>query len=82
MLEQSACRGNVEVMANTSVTSVGKDTCFRVETSRGVMESKALVATGGLSIPKMGVMGSATTSPGSLGWRWWSLIRSGSPGVE
>jgi len=58
MLEAECLQGNVEVMTNTSVASVAKDTCFRVETSRGVMESKALVvATGGLSIPKMGATG-------------------------
>jgi predicted Rossmann fold flavoprotein len=58
MLEAECLQGNVEVMTNTTVTSVAKDTCFRVESSRGVLESAALVvATGGLSIPKMGATG-------------------------
>ena len=37
---------------------MSKDTRFKVETSRGMLESAALVvATGGLSIPKMGATG-------------------------
>lgn len=55
MLEAECRKGDVEVMTGTRVVSVSRDTRFRVETSRGMLEAAALVvATGGLSIPKMG----------------------------
>lgn len=58
LLEAECRKGGVEVMTATRVSSVSKDTRFRVETSRGVLEAAALVvATGGLSIPKMGATG-------------------------
>ena len=58
MLEAECSKGHVQVMTGTRVLSVAKDTRFRVETSRGVLEAAALVvATGGLSIPKMGATG-------------------------
>lgn len=50
------CRaGGATVIAKCPVTSVSRDTRFRVETSKGIFDSETLVvATGGLSIPKMG----------------------------
>ncbi|MBN9660273.1 MAG: NAD(P)/FAD-dependent oxidoreductase [Acidobacteria bacterium] len=50
--------GHVDLHTSTKVTAVTRDTRFRVETSRGPMESTTLVvATGGLSIPKTGATG-------------------------
>lgn len=50
--------GNVDVRTGCTVTGVSRNTRFVVETSQGPMESTALVvATGGLSIPKMGATG-------------------------
>lgn len=58
MLLAECAAGNVELKPGTRVTSVSRDTRFRLETSAGVMESAALVvASGGLSIPKMGATG-------------------------
>ena len=58
MLEAECAKGKVEVLTGTRVLSVSRDTRFRVETSRGMLEAAALVvATGGLSIPKMGATG-------------------------
>ncbi len=48
----------VSVKTNCMVCEVNRDTRFRVETSKGPLEASALVvATGGLSIPKMGATG-------------------------
>ncbi|MBL0156651.1 MAG: NAD(P)/FAD-dependent oxidoreductase [Bryobacterales bacterium] len=45
----------VELLTKTQVASVARDTRFTLETSRGTMTAATLVvATGGLSIPKMG----------------------------
>jgi hypothetical protein len=58
MLLAECAAGNVELKPGTRVTSVSRDTRFRLDTSAGVMESAALVvASGGLSIPKMGATG-------------------------
>ncbi|NNM58009.1 NAD(P)/FAD-dependent oxidoreductase [Acidocella sp.] len=48
----------VELRTGHSVTEISKAEHFRVETTAGTVESTALVlATGGLSIPKMGATG-------------------------
>lgn len=48
-------RANVEIRLNCHVRRVEKESDFKVETNRGELESDALViATGGLSIPKIG----------------------------
>ncbi|MGB0681139.1 MAG: NAD(P)/FAD-dependent oxidoreductase [Magnetovibrionaceae bacterium] len=48
----------VDLWLNTSVTEVAKAERFRIETDRGRLDARALVlATGGLSIPKMGATG-------------------------
>lgn len=55
MLITEAKNANVEFMLNTSVESVEKDELFSLNTSKGMLKTKNLViATGGLSIPKMG----------------------------
>jgi predicted Rossmann fold flavoprotein len=58
MLLDECAASSAEVHAGAAVTSVSRTTQFRVETTRGVFEAPALVlATGGLSIPKMGATG-------------------------
>jgi len=55
MLLQECAGGGVELRLEQSVTNISKPDGFRVETSGGVFTAPALVlATGGLSIPKMG----------------------------
>ncbi len=55
LLDAERRAGNVEVLTATKVNAVTRSTRFEVETSRGRFEGAALVvATGGLSIPKLG----------------------------
>jgi predicted Rossmann fold flavoprotein len=56
MLERECAEANVRLTLGTRVLSVAKDgESFRIETSTGLYEASSLVvATGGLSIPKMG----------------------------
>jgi predicted Rossmann fold flavoprotein len=57
LLAESAAAG-VEIRTGTRVIEVSKPDHYRVETSRGSATAPALVlATGGLSIPKMGATG-------------------------
>jgi hypothetical protein len=54
LLDESAAAG-VEIRLNCEVKAVTKDGLFRVETNQGVFSADSLViATGGLSIPKIG----------------------------
>jgi predicted Rossmann fold flavoprotein len=55
LLEDECQRAHVEISLNTRVHSVRRDDQFVIETSQGEFRGSALViATGGLSIPKMG----------------------------
>jgi hypothetical protein len=55
MLVAEARAGGVEIFTDCSVKQVSRADTFAVTTSRGVLEAPALViATGGLSIPKIG----------------------------
>jgi predicted Rossmann fold flavoprotein len=55
MLLDECAAGGVDIRLQHSITAVSKSTHFRVETSGGTFTSPSLVlATGGLSIPKMG----------------------------
>lgn len=55
MLVNECTKYNVEILLNTQISLVSKDQLFKLETSRGNFESEALIiATGGLSIPKIG----------------------------
>ena len=55
MLLAECSVGGVEILTKTQVTSVARDTRFTLETSRGPMDAATVVvATGGLTIPKMG----------------------------
>lgn len=55
MLERECAEAGVRIITGTRVTSVVRDGHFRVETAESLFESEAVVvATGGLSIPKMG----------------------------
>jgi predicted Rossmann fold flavoprotein len=58
MLLEECAAGGVDVRLSHTVTSVTKPDDFRVETSASAFTAPALVlATGGLSIPKMGATG-------------------------
>ncbi len=58
MLLDECTRGGVDLRLGVTVTSVSRPGPFRVETRSGVFSAPALVlATGGLSIPKMGATG-------------------------
>src|SRR5580700_987344 len=60
MLLAECAQGGVDVRVGHTVTDVARPDGFRVETSRGGFTAPALVlATGGLSIPKMGATGFA-----------------------
>ncbi len=60
MLLAECSAAGVDVRVGHRVTSVARPGQFRVETDRGAFESDAVVlATGGLSIPKMGATGFA-----------------------
>ena len=55
MLEQECAAAGVTVLLSTRVTEVVHGEGFRLETDRGVFSAQSLViATGGLSIPKLG----------------------------
>lgn len=55
------CRlGDVEIKLSQKILDVGKSDLFSVQTQEGIVQAQALVlATGGLSIPKMGATGFA-----------------------
>ncbi len=58
MLLAECARGNVKILLSETVTNVSRGEAFRVETNRGSFTAPSLVlATGGLSIPKMGATG-------------------------
>lgn len=60
MLLAEAQAASVELLVDTRVTDIARDTEFRIATDRGIFTAEALVlATGGLSIPKMGATGFA-----------------------
>ncbi|WP_263367205.1 BaiN/RdsA family NAD(P)/FAD-dependent oxidoreductase [Edaphobacter bradus] len=55
MLERECAAANVEIRPGTRILSVSRDTGFLIETLAGPIRTSAVVvATGGLSIPKMG----------------------------
>jgi len=58
MLLQECAEAGVNVIVGTRVLSVVNDRNFRVQTAETIFEAEAVVvATGGLSIPKMGATG-------------------------
>ncbi len=58
MLERECADAGVSIITGVQVTSVTRDQKFHVHTTNAVFESEAVVvATGGLSIPKMGATG-------------------------
>ncbi|MGO9603622.1 MAG: NAD(P)/FAD-dependent oxidoreductase [Candidatus Binataceae bacterium] len=60
MLTAECTAGKVDLRPRHSVTAISRADRFRIETDRGAFASPALViATGGLSIPKMGATGFA-----------------------
>ena len=60
MLLAECSAAGVELRLNHRVTDIARDTAFRVTTDRGSFGAESVVlATGGLSIPKMGATGFA-----------------------
>jgi predicted Rossmann fold flavoprotein len=58
MLERECAEAKVNTILGTRILSVAKDGGFRVQTTESTFEAGAVVvATGGLSIPKMGATG-------------------------
>ena len=58
MLERECAEVGVRIVTGTKIISVVRDGPFRVETAANLFETEAVVvATGGLSIPKMGATG-------------------------
>jgi predicted Rossmann fold flavoprotein len=58
MLEKECAAAGVQTIVGARVTSVTRDSYFRVATASTTFEAEAVViATGGLSIPKMGATG-------------------------
>jgi hypothetical protein len=58
MLERECAEARVTLMTGTRILSVARDGGFRVETPQITFEAETVVvATGGLSIPKMGATG-------------------------
>lgn len=58
MLERECAQAGVRVLTATRITSVKHDERFALETSAGIFQAQSVVvATGGLSIPKMGATG-------------------------
>src|ERR1700734_2738237 len=58
MLERECAEARVTLITGTRIISVIRDSKFRVETPQTTFETEAVVvATGGLSIPKMGATG-------------------------
>jgi predicted Rossmann fold flavoprotein len=48
-------KSNVEIKMNCAVSSLSKSDIFKLETNQGTLEAEiVIIATGGLSIPKMG----------------------------
>ncbi len=55
LLKSECDRYGVTILLETSVDAIHKDTQFQIETNRGIISAETVViATGGLSIPKMG----------------------------
>ena len=58
MLERECALAHVRTLLGTTVLRVTREQDFRVQTSSGIFHAKSVVvATGGLSIPKMGATG-------------------------
>jgi predicted Rossmann fold flavoprotein len=58
MLEKECATAGVTIQINTAISAITHSGEFHLETNRGAMSAAALViATGGLSIPKMGATG-------------------------
>jgi predicted Rossmann fold flavoprotein len=58
MLQKEASKAKVQVQTNCRITSIRKNDHFRIETNREAFTCSSLViATGGLSIPRMGATG-------------------------
>jgi predicted Rossmann fold flavoprotein len=58
MLERECAQAHVRTLLGTTILGVTREQDFRVQTSSGIFHAQSVVvATGGLSIPKMGATG-------------------------
>src|SRR5882757_2619642 len=70
LLERECAEAGVKIVVGAQVVSVTKNVRFTIESSQGIFESDSLVvATGGLSIPKMGATGFGYTLAEQFGLR-------------
>jgi predicted Rossmann fold flavoprotein len=70
MLLREAQQANVELRPAHRITGLGKSDAFRVDTDHGAFSAASLVlATGGLSIPKLGATGLAYDAVRQFGLR-------------
>ena len=70
MLLEECTAAGVDLRLGTHVTAIGKPGAFRVDTDHGAFSAPSLVlATGGLSIPKMGATGFAYDAARRFGLR-------------
>jgi predicted Rossmann fold flavoprotein len=70
MLERESAEAGVRIVVGARITAVTKETGFLIETTQGSFRSSSLVvATGGLSIPKMGATSFGYTLAEQFGLR-------------
>jgi len=70
LLEHECAEAGVKIVVNAQVASVTRDVRFTIESSQGIFHADSLVvATGGLSIPKMGATGFGYTLAEQFGLR-------------
>jgi predicted Rossmann fold flavoprotein len=70
LLERECAEAGVKIVVGAQVVSVTRDVRFTIESSQGVFQADSLVvATGGLSIPKMGATGFGYALAGQFGLR-------------
>ena len=75
MLLAECAHGGVDVRIDHTVTNIARNDTFHIETNRGCFTASALVlATGGLSIPKMGATGFAFDVARRFGLRVTELL--------
>jgi predicted Rossmann fold flavoprotein len=68
MLLEECRMAKVEIRTNCSVKNVGKNESFELETTQGVFQSESMViATGGLSFPKIGATAFGYRTAGQFG---------------
>lgn len=78
MLEKECSEAGVEIISNCGITKIEKSGEFLIRTNEGLFRAPSLaVASGGLSIPKMGASGMAF----QLAEQWGIRVTSTRPGL-